>query len=375
VTGPVSPQQWIVAIAELGAGVVVAVILRIAVRRLAARARGPRWLHGDMLPALSGLLPWAAAIAGLWAAALTLPLGSGWRADADHALLALTVLAVTLTVARLAGDAVQAGATARSGVAGSATIFVNITRIAVLAIGLLVLLDGLGVAITPLLTALGVGGLAVALALQDTLTNLFAGIHILAAGKVQPGDFIQLDNGMQGHVVDTNWRNTTICQLPNNLVIVPNATLASSVVTNYHQPEQEVSVTVQVGVAYESDLEQVERVTIEVGREIMQTVEGAVPAYTPVVRYHTFGDSSVNFSVILRAAVVTSQYVLIHEFIKRLHNRYRAEGIEIPYPTTVLMPAEPERVAPAEQQRTLTGNRDQADTREPAPAGRGGRPR
>ena len=96
-------------------------------------------------------------------------------------------------------------------------------------LGGLVLLNSLGVAITPLLTALGVGGLAVALALQDTLSNLFAGVHILTSRKVQPGDFIQLDNGMQGYVQDTNWRNTIIRQLPNNILVVPNATVASSI--------------------------------------------------------------------------------------------------------------------------------------------------
>jgi small-conductance mechanosensitive channel len=98
---------------------------------------------------------------------------------------------------------------------------VSITRVAVWTIGGLVLLNSLGVAITPLLTALGVGGLAVALALQDTLSNLFAGVHILASRKVQPGDFIQLDNGMEGYVEDTNWRSTIVRQFPNNILVVP----------------------------------------------------------------------------------------------------------------------------------------------------------
>ncbi|MBO0819153.1 MAG: mechanosensitive ion channel family protein [Actinobacteria bacterium] len=339
VVGPVSLQQWIVAIAETGAGVFVALVLRTMLRRLASRARGTQWLQTELLLALASLLPWATAIAGIWAALLTLPLSGSWRNDADHGLLALTILGATLVVARVAGDTVRAGAQARSGVAASATIFVNITRIVVLAIGFLVLLDGLGVAITPLLTALGVGGLAVALALQDTLTNLFAGIHIMAAGKIQPGDFIQLDNGMQGHLVDTNWRNTTIRQLPNNLVIVPNSSLASSVVTNYHRPEQEVSVSVQVGVAYDSDLEHVERVSCEVGLEIMREVPGAVPGYQPSVRYQAFGESGVNFSVNLRAARITDQYVIVHEFIKRLHSRFRHEGIEIPYQALSIVPS------------------------------------
>jgi small-conductance mechanosensitive channel len=213
-------------------------------------------------------------------------------------------------------------------------------------IGGLVLLDSLGVAITPLLTALGVGGLAVALALQDTLSNLFAGVHILASRKVQPGDFIQLDNGMEGYVEDTNWRNTIIRQLPNNLLVVPNATVASSIVTNYHLPEHEISVTVACSVSYESDLEHVERVTIEVGQEVMQEVKGAVPEHEPTVRYNTFGDNSITFNVGLRAADISAQALIIHEFIKRLQSRYQREGIDNSSPTGTIVymnSAEPQR--------------------------------
>jgi small-conductance mechanosensitive channel len=350
--GPVSLDMWIVAVVEVAAGVLAGVVLWAALRWLARRAGRTRWRSDDLAVALlSSVLPWSAVIGGVWAAVLGLPLAGRWRGDAGHALLAAVVVTMTFGAARVAAAAVRARALSHSGTSGSATIFVNITRVVVLAVGLLVLLNSLGVAIAPLLTALGVGGLAVALALQDTLTNLFAGVHILASGKVQPGDFIQLDNGMEGYVVDTNWRNTTVRQLPNNLVIVPNATLAGSILTNYHRPEQEMSVTVQVGVSYDSDLEQVERVTCEVGREVMRSIDGAVPSHEPFIRYHTFADSSINFSVILRAAEATAQYLIVHEFIKRLHRRYQAEGIEIPFPIrTIVQPASHELAPrPADQ--------------------------
>jgi small-conductance mechanosensitive channel len=247
------------------------------------------------------------------------------------------VVVVSLGSAKVAGAAVHAGATSHAGTSGSASIFVSITRVVVWTIGGLVLLNSLGVAITPLLTALGVGGLAVALALQDTLSNLFAGVHILASRKVQPGDFIQLDNGMQGYVEDTNWRNTIIRQLPNNILVVPNATVASSIVTNYHLPEHEISVTVPCGVSYQSDLEHVERVTIEVGQEVMQEVEGAVPEHGPTVRYNAFGGSGISFNVGLRAADISAQGLIIHEFIKRLHSRYQKEGIDNSSPTEAIV--------------------------------------
>lgn len=339
-TGSVDTHVWIAVGVEVAAGVLAGMLARLVLRRAAARAGRTAWRGDDVLVALlQVLLPWAAVLGGVWAAVLSLPLSDRWRADADRVLLAGVVLATTFGVARGAGLAVRCGALARSGVSGSASIFVHIARAAVLAVGFLIVLESLGVSITPLLTALGVGGLAVALALQDTLTNLFAGIHILASRKVQPGDFIQLDGGQQGYVVDTNWRNTVIRQLPDNLVIVPNAVLAASVLTNYHRPAHEMSVLVQVGVSYDSDLEHVERVTCQVGREVMREVDGAVRGHEPFIRYHTFGESSIDFSVILRAGEVTAQYLIVHEFIKRLHRRYRAEGIDIPFPIRTLVPA------------------------------------
>jgi len=194
------------------------------------------------------------------------------------------------------------------------------------------ILNTLNINITPFITSLGIAGLAVGLALQDTLSNFFAGLYILISKKIKPGDYISLDSGIEGYVEDITWRNTTIRQLPNNIVIVPNSKLASSIITNYYLPEKELAVLVQVGVSYNSDLEKVERVTIEVAKEVMKEVPGGVPNFEPFIRYHTFGDFSINFTVILRAQSYVDRYLVTHEFIKRLHKRYKEEGIEIPFP-------------------------------------------
>jgi small-conductance mechanosensitive channel len=345
-SGPVSSHTWILAAACLAAGVIGVVALRGLLRRLHRTVEQTRWRGSDIVVAFLRLVtPWCLGAGCIWAAVLALPLDSAYRYDLDHTLLAVIIVVISLGCAKVAGAAVHAGATSHAGTSGSATIFMSITRVVVWTIGGLVLLNSLGVAITPLLTALGVGGLAVALALQDTLSNLFAGVHILTSRKVQPGDFIQLDNGMQGYVEDTNWRNTIIRQLPNNTLVVPNATVASSIVTNYHLPEHEMSVTVPCAVSYESDLEHVERVTIEVGRQVMREVSGGVLDHEPTVRYNTFGDSSISFNVGLRAADVSAQALIIHEFIKRLHARYQLEGIENSSPSQLAVqasPAEPE---------------------------------
>ncbi|MFJ8361067.1 mechanosensitive ion channel family protein [Streptomyces sp. NPDC093984] len=318
----------------LAAGFLVAFLSRTLLRWLAKHAGRTRWSGDDVIvDALRTVVPWAAIASGAAAAAAVLPLTRTVQHHVNQTLTVLLIFVVTLSAARVVAGLVRTVTQSRSGVAGSATIFVNITRILVLAIGFLVVLQTLGISIAPLLTALGVGGLAVALALQDTLANLFAGVHILASKTVQPGDYIRLSSGEEGYVVDINWRQTTVRQLSNNLVVIPNGQLAKTNMTNYTRPEQQLTVLVQVGVAYDSDLEHVEKVTTEVVAEVMKEITGAVPDHEPAVRFHTFGDSRIGFTVILGVGEFSDQYRIKHEFIKRLHKRYRAEGIRIPAPT------------------------------------------
>ncbi|MBL1103085.1 mechanosensitive ion channel [Streptomyces sp. 5-8] len=318
----------------LGAGLVLAFMSRTLLRWLAGHAKRTRWSGDDVIvDALRSVVPWAAIAGGASAAAAVLPLTRSVQHHVNQVLEVWLIVVVTFSAARVIAGLVRSVTQSRSGVAGSATIFVNITRVLVLAIGFLVVLQTLGISIAPLLTALGVGGLAVALALQDTLANLFAGVHILASKTVQPGDYIRLSSGEEGYVVDINWRQTTVRQLSNNLVVIPNGQLAKANMTNYTRPEQELTVLVQVGVSYDSDLEHVERVTSEVVTEVMTDVTGAVPDHEAAIRFHTFGDSRIGFTVILGVGEFSDQYRIKHEFIKRLHRRYRAEGIRIPAPT------------------------------------------
>ncbi|MBL1114174.1 mechanosensitive ion channel family protein [Streptomyces sp. 110] len=324
--------------AALVCGAAGGVLLRVALRWLGERARATRWSGDDIIvDTLRTLAPWASMAAGVAAAAAALPLAPTVGHDVNQTLKAVLILVSTVTAARVVAGMVRSLALSRSGVAGTATIFVNITRIAVLAMGVLILLETLGVSIAPLLTALGVGGLAVALALQDTLANLFAGVHILASKTVQPGHYIRLSSGEEGYVVDINWRNTAVRQLSDNLVIIPNAKLGNTIMTNFHQPEQQMSVMVQARVGYGSDLDHVERVTIEVAGKVMSGVEGGVVDHETSVRFHTFGESGIDFSVFLRALEFSDQYLIKHEFMKELHRRFRAEGIEIPLPTRTLV--------------------------------------
>jgi small-conductance mechanosensitive channel len=200
------------------------------------------------------------------------------------------------------------------------------------AIGAMIVLDTLGVSITPLITTLGIGSLAVAIALQDTLANLFAGLYIKAHRPLQEGDYVRLDGDGEGYVNGIGWRNTEVRMLSHNTVIVPNSKLIQSHITNYYLPDKDLAVLVEVGVDYDNDLAEVERVTCEVAKEILTTVPGGVADFDPFIRFHTFSQSSIDLTVVLRGQEFTDQFLLKHEFIKRLHRRYQQEGLTIAFP-------------------------------------------
>jgi len=212
----------------------------------------------------------------------------------------------------------------------------GVIRAIVMGLGLLILLDSFGVSITPILASLGVGSLAIALALQPTLENFFAGIQLLVDKPISIGQFIKLDSGEEGYVHKIGWRSTWVRMLPNNVVVIPNKVIVNSKVLNYYYPQTEMAVLVQVGVHYDSDLEHVERVTIEVAKKTLQEVQGGVAEFDPFIRYHTFNDFSIDFTVILRAREFVDNYLIKHEFIKRLHKRFGEEGIVIPFPISTL---------------------------------------
>lgn len=251
---------------------------------------------------------------------------------AGKLLLVLGIFSVAWTLSTFISKTIKTYSSRFEGTMPVNSLIRNASSIAVFLTAALVVLNSLGISITPILATLGVGGIAVALALQDTLANLFSGFHITISKQIKVGDFVKLDSGEEGYVTDINWRTTQIRMLPNNVVLVPNSKLIQAIVTNYYLPDKEVAVLVNLGVHYKSDLKKVRRVTVEVAREVMKEVPGGIPDFEPFVRFGEFGDSSVNFSVIMRAREVVDQYLIKDQFIERLHARYAKEGVTIPYP-------------------------------------------
>ncbi|MGJ8654476.1 MAG: mechanosensitive ion channel family protein [Opitutaceae bacterium] len=258
----------------------------------------------------------------------------------------LSIVAILIFVDRLVYGVIGGYSDRSDTIKNSRSIIQGISRGLILCIGALVLLGTLGISITPIIASLGITSLAVALALQPTLENFFSGTQLVIDKPIRVGDFIELESGEQGFVEKIGWRSTWIKMLQNNTIIMPNSTMANSKIINYFYPEKELSVPVDVGVHYSSDLEHVERVTLEVAREILISHKWGVDDYETFVVYTEFGDSSINFTVMLRVKEYFNRFWVKSAFIKALHKRYAAEGINIPYPIRAINTEQESAVLP-----------------------------
>lgn len=251
----------------------------------------------------------------------------------SKAIHVLIILSITIAIANITGRIFRNYIHKSNLNIPTTGLAYGILKISIIITGFLIILNTLGISITPLITALGIGGLAVALALQDTLANLFAGIHILVEKSIRVGDFIKLESGQEGYVDDITWRTTRVRMLPNNIVVIPNNKLAQSIVMNYYLPEKRMSLLIPIGVSYSSDPEKVEGVLVEEAKKAVGEIPGLLGEPEPFVRFVPgFGDSSLDFTLICQVQEFENQYLAQHELRKRIFRRFKEEGIEIPFP-------------------------------------------
>lgn len=242
------------------------------------------------------------------------------------------ILTIIIFVDQLCDGLVKFYATRIEILKSSAILVRGGARLVIAGIGFLIILDSFGVSITPIIASLGLGSLAIALAVKSTLENFVCGMQLVTDQPIMVGHFVKLESGEEGTVEKIGWRSTWIKLPANNIVIIPNSSLVNSKITNYWYPEKSLIVKAECGVHYNSDLEKVEKVTLEVADEVMKKVPGGVPSFESKLRYHTFDASSINFSVVMQAQEFDHGHFVKHEFIKRLHKRFNQEGIVIPYP-------------------------------------------
>jgi small-conductance mechanosensitive channel len=330
---------WYLALSYVAFWALVGILVRALLRRslaAIARARGTEWSEvlAQSLPRPAGIAVFLVAIA---TAMHALPLEQLHLEEVHRAIAVALALLGVIVLMRVAFKAIDAFGRSNPALASSAGIGKAITWVIGGAIMAVLLSDALGVSLAPALTALGVGSLAVALALQDTLSNFFSGVTILIGKPVRPGDFIHLDPSYDGYVESIGWRSTQLRTTSNNLVVIPNATLSKAVITNYSLPSASVASSVRIDVSLDADLDRVEDALVDEARraaDIPLIVASPAPS---VALAPGFVDGVAAFSVYFQVRSFGDQTAVQHALRKRIAARFKKDGIAIASAHTVVL--------------------------------------
>ena len=328
---------------QIGALIVGSFLSRLINRYLQSNVNRDSWQY-IFVNALKGLpISWCSGV-GLYWTINSLSIPETISRLLSYLLFAVIIFTLTRVIARTLSGMIDFYTMRSDQNMPKTSLLNNLINILVYSMGALIVLQYCGISVAPILTALGVGGMAVALGLQDTLANIFAGLHLILSKQLRLNDYIKLSTGEEGRVSDITWRFTTLQSVSNNVVVVPNQSISKAIITNYSMPLQDITVSVAIGVSYDSDLDKVEAVCIRTAKEILskgrwKPPETAVQIYKaePVVRFNLFADSSINFNVIMHVSEFTNQYIVKHEFIKAITKEFRKENIEIPFPVRTII--------------------------------------
>ncbi len=207
-------------------------------------------------------------------------------------------------------------------------LFRNLLRIVILVSGVLALLMIWDVSLTPLFASAGIAGIAVAMAAKDTLANFFGGISIFMDKTYKVGDYIIIDSGERGEVVDIGIRSTRIKTRDDILISIPNSIMANAKIINESAPQPRFRIRVPVGVAYGSNLRQVERLLNQVALDNDRVVKSPEPRS----RVRRFNDSSVDFELLCWVEDPRLKGLVTHELFRDIYDKFEEVGISIPFP-------------------------------------------
>jgi small conductance mechanosensitive channel len=242
-------------------------------------------------------------------------------------ITALVVFVITLWVAGWLAKVVRRAMIARNIDKQVATLLGQVVRWIVLAFGLLTALQQVDFDVTAFVAGLGALGLAAGLALQDITQNFVAGVLLLVTRPFKPGDLVDI-GGTVGHVYAVDLRATEIETLDGNNVILPNATVLGSAVNNMSKRNLK-KIKVDVGVAYDSDLDKVRATALE----CVKPIEGYVDTPVPEILYHTFGGSSIDLTVVFWIdANKIHPLTALDRGVVAVKNAFEQAEIDIPFP-------------------------------------------
>jgi small-conductance mechanosensitive channel len=198
---------------------------------------------------------------------------------------------------------------------------------------LIITLKHFGYDILSLVTALGIGSLAIGMAARDTLANMISGFTLMVDRPFRIGDRVQLSPTQWGDVLDIGLRSTKIKAPDNTLLIIPNSTLCNSNLVNLAFPEPRVKGRIDIGVSYRSDVENVKRLLIVIALEESEVMRDPAPeAY-----FVSFGASDLRMSLFFWVGNYANLFAVTDRINTLILTRFRENGIEIPYPTTTVL--------------------------------------
>jgi small-conductance mechanosensitive channel len=333
---------WLWPLVWTCAAFAAATIGALTLRRVLLAAM-PRWAPPETVSAAVGALRgpslWWCVVIGLYVASEIVEdyafLPRRWHRLLLTGVNVAFVLSVTVTLAGLAGSLVSRAAERRLVGVAVTGLAQTATRAMVFVVGTLVLLSTVGVQITPILTTLGIGGVAVALALQDTLSNLFAGIHLLADSPLRVGDHVKIGGNVEGFVIDVGWRSTRIRALSNDIVVVPNLVVARETITNYDLSDVRGAFRLRISVDDSADPDTVATVLRDEIDAASAKIPGLLPYPPPTVTRLFGAEGSLDFAVSYHVAALSDQFRVQHELRRRVLERLQRENIAIRGPARV----------------------------------------
>ncbi len=197
--------------------------------------------------------------------------------------------------------------------------------------GLMTLLSYFGYDLTMFMAGMGILGLVIAFAAQDTLANFFSGIYLLMDRPFKTGDQILMSDGDVYEVRHVGMRSTTLYNVfKHQIVSVPNNSLANNEIINIVKPDRRIKVNVAVGVAYDSDLKKAKEILLDVARGHPHVLkdEGVAPSVSVV----DLADSSINLKAFVWVDDLANRFGVMADIRQNVIARYKEAGIEIPFP-------------------------------------------
>ena len=321
-------SRWVIAAGVLAGWIIVLLGFK---RVLLALSRRSRLQHlPSLIDAIAPALTLAIVVSGIEIAAQIAPLSQVWRSDVGIIQTGGVVAALVIFADRISRLWLRRAATRYPLFAEGYGLVTGAVRGIIIALGLLTFLESVGISIGPLLASLGIGSLAIALASQETVKNVFSGVFLIADKPLEVGDYVKLESGQEGQLFELGWRSSKFRMLTSEVVVVPNSQLVDSIVTNYRASDGGVAVPIDLAVLNSNDPVRVERVVLEVAQETMASVIPERSSYEPEVLFRGINGNLVNLTVLIHAQSSNLIAALRSEFVKRALARFAHEDIKLP---------------------------------------------